>query len=66
MIGKSYEVYPEPCKDCAETGECDKGEWRQVGYDPNYEGAELIEFECTGCGKMITVTGKQRWTAGRI
>ena len=64
MTGESYDVYPEPCEECKRTGECDS-EWRQVGYDPNYCGAELIEFECTGCGKMITVTGKQHWTAGR-
>ena len=58
MTGESYDVYPEPC-------ECGKGEWKQVGYDPNAGGAELIELECTHCGKMITVTGKQHWTAGR-
>jgi len=58
MTGESYDVFPPPC-------ECGKGTWKQVGYDPNAGGAELIELECTHCGKMITVTGKQRWTAGR-
>jgi hypothetical protein len=58
MTGESFEVYPEPC-------ECGKGEWKQVGYDPNAGGAELIELECTHCGKLVSITGRRCWTAGR-
>lgn len=58
-VEEPFEYEPEPC-------ECGKGEWRQIGYDPNYCGYELIELECTNCGKLITVEGKSRWRAGRI
>lgn len=57
--GYTYETHPGPC-------ECGKGTWRQTGYDPNYNGAEFTEFECTGCGKMTSITGASRWSAGRI
>jgi len=58
------ESYPEPPAACPKCG----SEMRQVGYDPNYCGAELIEQECTNpkCGELTTTEGKKRWTAGRV
>ena len=58
-LGKSYEVYPAPC-------ECGKGEWEQTGYDPNFEGYELIDYKCTYCGRLASVQGQGRWNCGRI
>jgi hypothetical protein len=34
------------------------GEWRQVGYDRSFQGAEFVEFECTGCGRQESVVGE--------
>jgi phage FluMu protein Com len=58
---QTIDNYPDP-RTCSECGEV----LNQVGYDTNFEGAELIELECPKCGRLSTVEGKKRWTAGRI
>jgi hypothetical protein len=48
----SHRLDPEPCG-CG-------GEWNQVGYDRDANGAELAEFECTGCRRLEAVVGDLR------